>query len=76
MWNPLVVWCKYFLTVTGIFLKARFRGVHCIWNCLNIYAPYLKREIFWDQVVSNGLFNLCILVIAGDLNFTLSYVEV
>jgi hypothetical protein len=45
-------------------------------NFLNIYGPCLERKLFWTSLANNGLLSLRNLVIAGDLNLTVSSGEV
>ena len=44
--------------------------------CLNYYGPYQNRDLFWDAAVEGGIFNHPNLIIAVDLNFTLSDADI
>ena len=72
-WKLVLVHCKEFNTVAGILVSVRFRGSTYFWNCLNCYAPYQNREVFWNAAVEERIVNLQNLIIAGDLNFTIFY---
>ena len=71
-WNPRVLRCKAFHTLAGILLQATLRGSSLTLSILNVYGPYLHRDTFWNAVASGGLLSLPNLILAGDLNFTLS----
>ena len=57
-------------------MKAKFRGLTVDFSCLNCYAPYLHREVFWNTAVAGGVFNHPNLIFVGDLNFTLSDADI
>ena len=75
-WNPRSIKCKAYHTFAGILLQAHVRGLSFPLNILNVYGPYKNRIQFWDNTLSGGLLNLPNLVLAGDLNLTLSPSEV
>ena len=75
-WNPRVLRCKYLHTLAGILLHATLRGSSLTFSILNVYSPYLHRDSFWNAVASGGLLSLPNLILAGDLNFTLSATEI
>ena len=75
-WNPLLIRCKDFISFVGILLKANFKGFNEAFSIINCYGPYSHRIDFWEKVGTGVLFNLPNLLLAGDLNFTLSSFEI
>ena len=45
-------------------------------HLVNMYAPYKDRKPFWETVESSGVLRLKILIVGGDMNFTLFSNEV
>ena len=43
---------------------------------MNVYAPYKNRDCFWDSLSASDLLNSQNLILARDLNFTLSLAEI
>jgi hypothetical protein len=41
-------------------------------NLLNIYGPCMEHKIFWNHLADSGLLTIKNLVVAGDLNLTVS----
>ena len=68
--------CKAYHTLAGILLKVSMRGWSLPFSILNVYGPYLHRDTFWNVVASGGLLSTPNLILAGDLNFTLSASEI
>ena len=75
-WNPLSVHCKAFTSLTGIILKATFKGLSETFTVINCYGPYTQRTVYWNNLVASGILRLPNLLLAGDLNFTISSSEV
>ena len=75
-WDPHLVRCKAFSSLVGIVLKATFKGLAETLTVINCYGPYIQRTSYWDNLVSGGLLGQPNLLLAGDLNFTLSSAEV
>ena len=75
-WNPKLFKCKAYQTVAGILLKATIMGSALKLSILNCYGPYHNRDSFWNVVASGGLLSLPNLILAGDLNLTLSASEI
>ena len=42
----------------------------------NVYGPYLNRIPFWDNLFSNSLMRGDMVIVVGDLNFSLGQDEV
>ena len=75
-WNPRLVRCKAYLSFASILLYARFKSLDSVFSIVNCYGPYANRISFWDKVVDGGIFNYPNLILAGDLNFTTSELEI
>ena len=75
-WNPRLVHCKAFSSIVGIVLRDSIRGITKIFTIINCYGPYAQRIVFWDNILAGGLLSLPNLLLAGDLNFTISSFEV
>ena len=75
-WDPHLVRCKDFTSLVGIVLKAIFKGLPETFTVINCYGPYVQRTTYWNNLVSGGLLGMPNLLLAGDLNFTLSSAEV
>ena len=75
-WDPHLVRCKAFTSLDGIVLKAIFKGLADTFTIINWYGPYVQRTTYWNNLVSGGLLGLPNLLLARDLNFTLSSAEV
>ena len=75
-WDPHLVHCKAFTSLAGIALKAIFKGLAKTFTVINCYGPYVQRTTYWNNLVSGGLLGMPNLLLAGDLNFTLSSTEV
>ena len=75
-WNPCLVRCKAYLSFAGILLHARFKALDSVFSLVNCYGPYANRTTFWDSVVAGGIFYFPNLILAGDLNFTTSALEI
>jgi len=43
---------------------------------LNIYGPYMERLEYWDTIFSSEWFQKGLVIVWGDLNFTLGALEV
>ena len=75
-WNPRLIRCKAYHSFAGILLSASFKGLDSVFSIVNCYGPYANKTSFWDSVVSGGIFNFPNLILAGDLNFTISDLEI
>ena len=75
-WDPHLVRCKVFSSLAGIILKANFKGLAETFTVINCYGPYTQRAIYWNNLVAGGLLGLPNLLLARDLNFTISSSEV
>ena len=75
-WNPSLIRCKAFHSFVGILLTASFRGIDSVFSIVNCYRPYSNKIAYWDSVVAGGIFNYPNLILAGDLNFIISDLEI
>ena len=75
-WNPLLVHCKDFTSLAVIILKATFKVLSDTFTVINCYGPYTQRTVYWNNLVVGGLLRLPNLLLARDLNFTISSSEV
>ena len=75
-WNPCLIRCKYFHSFVGILLSTSFKGLEFVFSIVNCYGPYANKTSYWDFVVASDIFNYPNLILAGDLNFTISDLEI
>ena len=75
-WNPCLIRCKAFHSFAGILLSASFKGLDSVFSIVNCYGPYANITSYWDTSVASGIFNYPNLILAGDLNFTISNLEI
>jgi len=75
LWDPSWIRAKAYKCFAGILISAFITGNDCPINILNIYAPYKNRTHFWDKFFASEIFDIDSLMIAGDLNVTLSSEE-
>ena len=71
-----MVRCKAFSSLVGIVLKTIFNGLLETFTVINCYGPYVQRTTYWNNLVFGGLLGMPNLLLAGNLNFTLSFAEV
>jgi len=53
-------------------VKLKHKDYDFVFSMINIYGPYTDRVLFWEDLKSAGVFSDPLLMIGGDLNFTLS----
>jgi hypothetical protein len=75
-WDPNKLELVPYLSVGGILLTGMCIASKRKLTLLNTYDPCVERKKFWNVVVDNGLLSHKNLIIAGDLNFTVSPGEV
>ena len=75
-WNPRLIRCKYYHSFSSILLSTSFKRLDFVFSIVNCYRPYANRTSFWDSLVSAGIFNFPNLILAGDLNFLISDLEI
>ena len=63
-----------FESVLGMTVQGLDLGVPV--DVFNLYGPYINRPLFWDKIFSLDLFGGDMVVIGGDLNFSLGQAEV
>lgn len=76
IWDPQWIIAKAYSCIAGILISAQIRGQNRPINILNVYAPYKNRSIFWDCLFESEILDVESLLIAGDLNITLSRDEI
>jgi endonuclease/exonuclease/phosphatase family metal-dependent hydrolase len=74
-WNPNSFSLLPFLSCGGIMLKGRVLSSQCPITFLNVYGSCIEKRTFWDKLVDSGILEAGNLVLAGDLNITLSAEE-
>lgn len=75
-WNLDFFKLSPFVTCDGILLEGSLREDNRSISLLNSYGPCIDRKPYWDSVVSSGLLATKNLILARDLNFTVSTGEV
>jgi hypothetical protein len=75
-WDPNFFNLVPFLTCGGILLSGYCLESRRQLNLLNVYGPCSERKPFWEKLASSGLLNIKSLILAGDLNLTLSSDEI
>jgi hypothetical protein len=74
-WDPLLFNLVPFLTCGGILLTGSIISSKRKINFLNVYGPCMERKSFWTKLSNSGLLSLQSLVLANDLNLTVSIGE-
>eukprot|EP00253_Pinus_taeda_P020761 PITA_20761 len=72
LWDPVWIKAKAFKCCAGIMMSALVRGHAFILNLLNVYAPCRNRSPFWERLFASEILDIDSLLLAGDLNVTLS----
>eukprot|EP00253_Pinus_taeda_P002292 PITA_02292 len=72
LWDPVWIKAKAFKCCVGIMMSALVRGHAFILNLLNVYAPCRNRSPFWERLFASEILDIDSLLLAGDLNVTLS----
>eukprot|EP00253_Pinus_taeda_P022290 PITA_22290 len=72
MWDPAWVKALAFKCCAGILITVSYRGTDLKLNLLNIYGPCRNRLPFWEKLFASEILDMESLIIAGDLNMTLS----
>jgi len=75
MWDPSWIKAKAYKCFVGILISAVISRHSCPINILNIYAPYKNKSLFWEFFFDSGIFDVDSLMIAGDMNITISSEE-
>ena len=61
------------LVMSMTFRALEHVDIFCV---INIYGPYLNRIPLWDTIFNNSLLRGDMMIIGGDLNFSLGQAEV
>jgi hypothetical protein len=61
---------------TSISVKLKHKNLDFSFSVINIYGPYSDRVSFWEELKLAGVFSDPLLIVGGDLNFTLSLREI
>eukprot|EP00253_Pinus_taeda_P021713 PITA_21713 len=72
MWDPVWVKAIAFKCCAGILITVSYRGTDLKLNLLNIYGPCKNRLPFWEKLFATEILDMESLIIASDLNMTLS----
>jgi exonuclease III len=75
-WDPLHFDFTPMLSPGGILLTGTCLELNTSLTLLNAYGPCLDRKLFWENLDRLGLLAIKDLIIAGDLNLTLSSKEI
>ena len=75
-WNPEVADLRDFVTIAGSLVEGSLKGFYHTIQILNVYAPYHNRWSFWDWIHQSGILQDKSLILAQDLNLTVSPEEV
>jgi hypothetical protein len=74
-WDPNYFDLVPFLTCGGILLTGFCLESKRQITLLNVYRPCVERKLFWERLENYGLLTLKNLILARDLNLTLSSSE-
>ena len=76
IWNPDSCNFAPFLSVSGILLIGKVKGLDDTIKIYNLYGPYRDREAYWQQLMDEDLIKGSLTILGGDMNFTVSPAEV
>ena len=75
-WNPEVADLRDFVTTASILVEGSLKGFYHTIRILNVYAPYHNRWSFWEWIHQSSILQDKSLILAQDLNLTVSPGEV
>lgn len=75
-WNPLKANFIQFSCDARILLEGSLKGWEGNFKLIKCYGPYSQRKRFWEIVGMDDTIKCQIVVLGGDLNFTVSTREV
>lgn len=75
-WNTNVVLSNVFSINSSLFTKVFCKSLGFFLSIINVYGSYDGCHNFWDSLFSSQSVKYDSLVIGGDMNLTLNYIEV
>jgi exonuclease III len=64
--------CKALSSWSIISIKLNIKYINFSFTLVNVYGPYADRIPYWEDLKTAGAFNDPLIVVGGDMNFSLS----